>query len=67
MEVKTRPGRKRKNINFKPSKEFLKEAKKDFFKNGGLITKIENTIYEWNPAYQSESAMSLSELPDTLL
>jgi len=68
MDPVRRRGRKKKNVNFNPNKEFLNEAKKEFLKNGGKITKIENDFDDYfHHIYRSGLAMNISDLEEIRL
>mgnify|MGYP003959276405 FL=1 len=66
LTFKRRPGRRRKKgVSFDPNKEFLDNAKNEFIKNGGKITKIEpvdNELVNYIKPYRSPSVIDLSIL-----
>ncbi len=66
LTFKRRPGRRRKKgISFNPNKEFLDNAKKEFMKNGGKVTKIppvDSELTTYIKPYRSPAAIDLSIL-----
>ncbi len=66
--MKLRRGRKKKDVNFNPSKEYLENAKEDFIKNGGRITKIEHYEFvEFIKPYYSTLAIGMEALPEVFI